>query len=128
MIDGAVARKTKKVGKLGAKLDTFADFVLISVCMIKIIPVMHLPTWLIVWVIVIAIIKAVNLISGYVLLREFVAVHTVMNKVTGTLLFLLPLTLTIIDLKYSGAVICAVATFSAIQEGHAIRTRSEVIK
>ena len=72
--------------------------------------------------IVIGVIKAVNLISGYVMRKEFVAVHTVMNKVTGILLFALPLTLSIIDLKYSGAVVCAAATFAAIQEGHLIRT------
>ena len=54
--------------------------------------------------------------------KEFVAVHTRMNKVTGVLLFILPLTLILIDLKYSGAFVCAVATFSAIQEGHYIRT------
>ncbi len=45
-----------------------------------------------------------------------------MNKVTGILLFALPLTLTVIDLKYSGAAVSAVATFAAIQEGHLIRT------
>ena len=45
-----------------------------------------------------------------------------MNKVTGILLFALPLTLTVIELKYSGAVVCAAATFAAIQEGHLIRT------
>ena len=36
------------------------------------------------------------------------------------LLFVLPLTFTFIDLKYSGAVVSAVATFAAIQEGHLI--------
>ena len=69
------------------------------------------------------VIKAINLISGYVIRKEFVALHTVMNKVTGVLLFVLPLTVTVIDLKYSGAVVCAAATFAAIQEGHFIRTR-----
>lgn len=54
--------------------------------------------------------------------REFVAIHSVMNKVTGILLFILPLTLALIDLKYSGALVSAVATFAAIQEGHLIRT------
>ena len=45
-----------------------------------------------------------------------------MNKATGMLLFLLPLTLAFIDLKYSGVFVSAVATFAAIQEGHLIRT------
>jgi len=122
MIDGAVARKTGTVSEFGSKLDTAADFVLVIVCLIKLIPVLQIPMWLIIWIIIIALIKASNLVSGYLLRKEIVVLHTAMNKVTGIMLFVLPLTLTIIDLKYSGAVVCAVATFSAIQEGHLIRT------
>ena len=70
----------------------------------------------------IAVIKAINLISGYVMRKEIVALHTGMNKATGILLFVLPLTFTLIDLKYSGAAVCAAATFAAIQEGHLIRS------
>jgi CDP-diacylglycerol--glycerol-3-phosphate 3-phosphatidyltransferase len=122
MIDGTVARKTGTVSNFGSKLDTAADFVLALCCLIKLIPILHIPTWLIIWIIVIAVIKAINLISGYVMRKELVVVHTVMNKVTGILLFVLPLTLTFIDLKYSGMFVSAVATFAAIQEGHLIRT------
>ena len=122
MLDGAVARKTGTVSEFGSKFDTAADFVLVAVCLIKLIPVIHVPTWLIIWIVVIAAIKAINLISGYVIRKELVVLHTVMNKVTGILLFVLPLTLTFIDLKYSGAFVSAAATFAAIQEGHLIRT------
>ena len=125
MIDGIVARKAGTVSEFGSKLDTVADRVLVTVCLIKILPVTHIPMWLIIWIIVIAAIKGINLISGYVMHKEFVAVHTVMNKVTGILLFILPLTFTIIDMKYSGAFVSAVATFAAIQEGHYIRTGNE---
>ena len=125
MIDGTVARKAGTVSEFGSKLDTVADLVLVTVCLIKILPVIHIPMWLIIWIIVIAAIKGINLISGYVMHKEFVAVHTVMNRVTGILLFVLPLTFTIIDLKYSGAIVSAVATFAAIQEGHFIRTGNE---
>lgn len=123
MIDGAVARKTGTVSEFGSKLDTAADFILIAVCLIKLIPLLDIPSWLFIWIVIVAMIKMINIISGYVMYKEFVAVHTVMNKVTGILLFILPLTLTIIDLKYSGAFVSAVATFAAIQEGHYIRTR-----
>ena len=122
MIDGAVARKTGTASEFGSKLDSAADFVLVLVCLIKLIPVIHVPIWLIIWIIMIAVIKAINLVSGYVMRKEMVALHTVMNKVTGILLFVLPLTLTFFDLIYSGVLVCAVATFAAIQEGHLIRT------
>ena len=124
MIDGTVARKTEAVSAFGLKFDTAADFVLVIVCLMKFIPIIHIPMWLIIWIIMIAVIKAINLVSGYVMRKEIVVLHTPMNKVTGILLFVLPLTLTFIDLKYSGAVISTLATFSAIQEGHLIRTGS----
>ncbi len=122
MLDGAVARKTGTVSEFGSKLDTAADFVLIAVCLIKLIPVIQLPAWLIIWMILIAVIKAKNLISGYVMRKEMVVLHTAMNRVTGMLLFGLQLTLSFIDLKYSGAFVSVAATFAAIQEGHLIRT------
>ena len=44
-----------------------------------------------------------------------------MNKTTGILLFVLPLTVPIVALKYSAPLVCTAATFAAIQEGHYIR-------
>ena len=89
------------------------------------IPVLDVPVWLWVCIGIIAAIKSINLVSGFIVQKKFVAEHTVMNKVTGALLFVLPLTLSLIDLKYSGIAVCAVATFSAIQEGYIIRSRSK---
>ena len=125
MIDGTVARKTGTVSEFGSKLDTLGDLILVIVCLIKILPVLHVATWLIIWIIFIAVIKVINLLSGYVLRKEIVVLHTVMNRVTGALLFALPLTLSFIALNYSGAVVGAVATYAAIQEGHLIRTGAE---
>lgn len=122
MADGPVARKMGRVSEFGSKFDTAADFVLVAVCLIKLIPAVYVPVPLIIWIIVIAVIKAINLISGYVMRKEIVVLHTVMNKVTGVMLFELPLTLTFIDLKISGTIVSMVATFAAIQEGHLIRT------
>lgn len=51
------------------------------------------------------------------------AVHSPANKLTGVVLFCMPLTLTVIDIRYSAVFACAVATYAAIQEGHIIRTR-----
>ena len=39
-----------------------------------------------------------------------------MNKITGLLLFLLPLTFPVIDLNYSGIAVCTIASIAAIQE------------
>jgi CDP-diacylglycerol--glycerol-3-phosphate 3-phosphatidyltransferase len=123
MIDGWVARKTNTASEFGAKLDTMADIVFVIVCLFKLLPVMDIPVWLYVWIGVIALIKVINIVSGYVVQKQFVAIHSLMNKVTGVLLFLLPLTFSFVELKYSAAVVCVFATFSAVQEGHFIRTK-----
>ena len=125
MLDGFVARKTDTVSKLGARLDTMADFVFVVVCLIKLLPVLHIPAWLYAWIGIIALIKVVNIISGLAVQKKLVAVHSVMNKATGVLLFLLPLTIPAVPLRDSAIVTCAVATFAAIQEGHFIRTERE---
>lgn len=125
MIDSTIARKTNTVSDFGSKLDTVADLVFIVASLVKLIPALDIPTWIYIWVGVIAIIKIINIASGFIVQKRLVAVHSVMNKVTGLFLFILPLTLSIIDLKFSGAFVCALVTFSAIQEGHFIRTNKE---
>ena len=125
MLDGFVARKTDTVSKLGARLDTIADFLLVVVCLIKLLPVLRIPAWLYIWIGIIALIKVINIISGFVVQKRFVTVHSVMNKATGALLFLLPLTLPAVPLKYTAIVVCAAATFAAIQEGYSIRIEKE---
>lgn len=122
MIDGTVARKTGTASELGSKLDTIADFILVAVCLIKLIPVIDIDTWMYIWIAFIALIKMINVASGFAMQKRLVVVHSIMNKVTGALLFVLPLTIRIIELRYSIAIVCAVATFAAIQEGHYIRT------
>ena len=124
--DGLVARRTNTVSEFGAKLDTVADVVFDAVCLVKLLPVMDIPVWLYVWIGIIAFIKVINIVSGFVVQKQFVAVHSVMNKVAGLLLFALPLTLSFVDLKYSATVVCAVATFAAVQEGHFIRTKKSI--
>ena len=57
--------------------------------------------------------------------KKFVAVHSVMNKATGALLFLLPLMFPVLPLKYAAIVVCAAATFAVIQEGPFIKTGRE---
>lgn len=99
MIDGAVARKTGTVSEFGSKLDTVADIVFIAVCLMKLLPVLPVPVWLYIWIAIIAFIKVANNTAGYIRQKEFISVHSAMNKATGGMLFLFPLTLTVIDLE-----------------------------
>ena len=125
MVDGTVARKTNSTSQFGSQLDTIADLVFVVVSLIRWLPAIHLPEWLWIWSGVIAIIKISNIILGYVSKNKFISLHTIMNKVTGLLLFLLPLTISFVELKYTAIVVCSIATFSAIQEGVYVIVDSE---
>ena len=120
MIDGAVARKTGTVSEFGSSLDTIADIVFVAVCLIKVIPVLDVPVWLYIWITIIAFIKVANIAVGYIRQKEFISVHSLMNKMTGGLLFVFPLTLVYMDLRYSATVVCMVATVAAIQEWYLV--------
>ncbi len=127
VLDGIIARKTNTVSDFGARLDTSADFLFVAVLLIKIFSGNDIPMWLWIWIGAITCIKIANMIYGFVYMKRLMVEHTIMNKVTGVLLFLLPLTLSFVELKYSSIVVCLMATFSAIQEGHYIRERRVIV-
>ena len=122
IFDGRIARKTNTVTKFGAKLDTFADIVFAAVVLIKLLPILKLPLWMIVWVGVIALIKLVNIAIGFVRHHTLTAVHSVINKVAGVLVFILPFTIPIINILYTAPFVCIVATVAAILESRTVIT------
>ena len=127
MIDGAVARATGTVSKFGARLDTAADLAFMLVCFIKLLPVVHIPLWLWVWIIIIAIIKIFNIAQGFIRTKKLISIHSVLNKATGFLLFLLPLSFPFVEATYSVAAICAIATIAAADELYLILRGKEVL-
>lgn len=127
MIDGTIARKTGTVSKLGAKLDTIADFVFMLVCSIKILPLIRIALWLWVWIIIIASIKIFNIALIFIRKKKLISIHSVLNKITGFALFLLPLSLTFVEVNYSVATICLLATIAVVQEVYFIAKGQEVL-
>ena len=123
VLDGAVARLTGTVSRLGERLDTLADIIFAAVWMVLFIPAVNVGKWLWIWTGVIALIKVVNVISGFAMKKGFVAKHTPANKATGVLMFLLPMIILWESIKVPYIVLtCLLATFAAVQEGHLIRT------
>ena len=127
MIDGAVARKTGTVSEFGAVLDTVADFVFMLACVVRILPVMNLPVWLWVWIIIVALIKIFYITLVFIRKKKLISIHSVLNKVTGFALFLLPLTLTFIKTAYSAAAISVLATVAVMQEIYFIARGKDVL-
>ena len=126
MADGIIARKTKSFSEFGARLDTVADSVFVAVCFVKILPLLQYPTWLWTWIVIITIIKISNVVWGLISNKKLVSIHTILNKVTGFILFLLPLTFSFIEPIYSFAVVCFMATLSVINEVYYTRIGKEV--
>ena len=121
MVDGWLARNLQAESKTGAVLDSVADIVFVACCAIRLLPVLEIPVWLCIWAGVIVFIKMVNQISALFVCKRFCFLHTVANKLTGLLLFL-----TVPALFWSMipiAIVAAMATFAAVQEGHFIRTK-----
>lgn len=116
MIDGTVARRTNSASEFGARLDTVSDLVFMTVALIRFLPHLHIPVWLWIWIGVIAMMKVGNAALGFVRTKKLVSPHTVLNKVTGLLLFLLPVTISFVDLTYTLPIVCIVATIAAIHE------------
>ena len=120
MIDGWLARKLHAESITGSILDSVADIVFVACCAIRLLPVLEIPAWLWIWAGVIVFIKMVNQVSALVVCKRFCFPHTWANKLTGFLLFLaVP---AVFWSVMPVAIVAAVATFAAVQEGHFIRT------
>ena len=126
MVDGTVARRTNSVSESGAKFDTAADLIFAAAALAKLLPALQIPGWLWIGMGIIASIKISSIMTGWIHRKKLVSIHTTFNKATGLLLFLLPLTLQLIELRYSSAVVCAVAMIAAIQERYYVGTGREI--
>ena len=116
MVDGTVARRTNSASDFGTRLDTLSDFVFMTVALIIFVPHLHIPVWLWIWIGVIAMMKLGNAAWGFVRTKKLLSPHPVLNKITGLLLFLLPVTVIFIELTYTLPIVCIVATVAAIHE------------
>ena len=122
MVDGTIARKMGAASTFGARLDTVADFLFVIASFVKLVPVIRIPVWIWVWTAVIAMEKLVTLVWGFTQMKQMPSLHTIANKATGLCLFLLPLTMSFVELRYTVPVVCIIATIAAIQEGYYIAT------
>lgn len=104
-----------------------ADFLFVIASFVKLVPVIRIPVWIWVWAAVIAAVKLVTLVWGFTQMKQMPSLHTIANKATGLCLFLLPLTMSFVDLRYTAPVVCVIATIAAIREGYYIATGHHTI-
>ncbi len=116
MLDGYIARKTGTTSRLGEKLDSFADFIMITVLIIILYPIVNPTVQILIWVILIGMIRLISVVVVFVKYKTFGMLHTYGNKITGFMLFLFPLVLTVIRSNTLMNILCIAATVSAIEE------------
>ncbi|MGL4697295.1 CDP-alcohol phosphatidyltransferase family protein [Enterococcus larvae] len=116
MLDGFVARKTNTATSTGAVLDSLGDLVFLAVAAIKLLPVLHLPSWVLWWALLVALIRLLSYLIGYIKYRKFASLHTYLNKLTGLLLFLSPLLYLVLGAVSLALIVIAAAIISACEE------------
>lgn len=116
MLDGPVARKTGSASSLGARLDSIADLTLIAAALYTLCPLLGLPTGILLWIVLIALIRAASILTAFCKYRTYGSIHTYGNKLAGFLLFLTPLLLPHIHHTICAAIVCTAATLSAVEE------------
>ena len=123
MLDGFLARRWGVESTFGARLDSLADFVFVLAAGYKLFPWLKLPAVLWMMTGLIALVKASNAISSYVVKHKIEFLHTKANKFTGFLLFFGVMAIGQSYFIPVAWVIAYFALFTAIQEGHLIRSR-----
>ena len=116
IFDGYIARKTKTISKLGDNIDSVADLIMVVVMMIILYPIIKLTVQIIIWIVIIGIIRVVSMIVVFVKYKTFEMLHTYGNKITGLVLFTVPISLVFVQSEVLMYTICVVASISAIEE------------
>lgn len=116
ILDGFVARKLHTESDFGAMLDSAADLVFAAVYAVRILPLLHIPLWIWLWTAAIAVVKLCGIAYESIKARGLRIRHSVANKLTGLLIFLLPFSVRYADVSCGAAVICSVATLAAADD------------
>lgn len=123
ILDGIIARKTHTVSKLGSMLDSIGDILFSAIAFITIWPFLSLTLPSILIIASIFILRVTNIIVGLYREKKLIMLHTKVNKLTGLLLFLFPLTLSFVSSSLSIPLISLIALYGALEKGYFIWKR-----
>lgn len=116
VLDGYIARKTNTISKLGEKLDSIADLLMVMVVIYVLYPVINPTVRIVVWIVIIGIIRVISMMVVLLKYKTFGILHTYGNKATGLVFFALPFLTAFSWFDVSLNIICMVASVSAIEE------------
>lgn len=116
VMDGFIARVTGTTSKLGAKLDSAADFVMTGVLLVVLYPIVRPTIEIVLWIFLIGIIRFAAIGVAWKKYKTFAMIHTYGNKITGIALFIFPFILPYFSAAKLMYGICVIATIAAIEE------------
>ena len=116
VLDGFLARKLHTESTTGERLDSIADLFFAVVYTLKILPLLNVPYWIWIWTAIIATTKITGILIASKKVHKLSIEHSFGNKLTGLLLYLLPLSVHIADVKYGAILVCTIALGTVIKE------------
>lgn len=116
ILDGFIARKTNTASKLGEKLDSIADLIMVLVLIAKLYSIINPSFKILIWIIIIGIIRIASVIVALLKYKTLGMIHTYANKITGFILFVFPLVFYVFPSEIVMYGICVIANISAVEE------------
>ena len=117
-VDGLVARTLKIESDLGRKLDSVSDLLLYGVMLIKVWPVLAsiLPQASLMIIIGLLVTRLILYVSYGLLQHKFLSTHSILNKLTSMLMFMLPFALIFPWGNYYCHLIMVIGTLATLGE------------
>ncbi len=118
ILDGFLARKLKVTSDFGAKLDSVADLLFYSVMFFMLMPTLWNTLYRSIWyaAAVALIIRLIAYLLAAIRFKTFASSHSVLNKITGVCVFIIPFLLLTPFTAEICWVICLVAIISSLNE------------
>ena len=116
ILDGFVARSMKQESEFGAKLDSIADIIFISSVTIVLIPIIKIPYWIWICVVIVIFIRILSYLVGFKKFCTFTSLHTYANKLTGLLLFFIPVFYEMFNFDITVIILSISSILSSVEE------------
>ena len=114
-LDGKIARKYNCESKFGTALDTIGDAGT-YMALLKILAVQKMvPGWIVIWLLVAVAFAVVAAFITLIRFKKFFLPHTLISKLLGAMVFLLPIVVQVIPVLTWMIMIGVMATISVIE-------------
>lgn len=118
VLDGFIARKFKITSEIGAKLDSMADLIFYAVMFIMIMPYLWKILPHLIWygVAIVLLLRLSAYITAAIRFKRFAATHSLLNKITGAFVFIIPFIILLPFFVPVCWVICIVSGVASLSE------------